>query len=432
MNDARSREWLEADGLGGFASGTVAGLRTRRYHALLLAATTPPTGASCWSTASTPGSRRRRRVRHHAPSATAATSSIPTARRDRGLHDRAVAALDASALDDGTRVEHELFVPHGLGRVALSWRCSTARRPASRWCVRPFLSGRDYHALHHENGGFRSTPTRDGRRSSGARTPACRRSSPCAQRRLRARAGLVPQLPLRRGARARPRRRRGSRGAGRRSRFDLVGGRGASWLLAAEGPSTRLAIGHASSRRRRASRAGRARAPRAAFRTPPRTAPPTPTSCAAARGRTIIAGYPVVHRLGPRHLHRAARPLPRHRPPRRGARRSCSSGPAAVSEGHAAEPLPRRGERARIQRRRRLALVRDRRARATSSARPPARRVAAPTARALRDAVEAILDRLRRAARATASALDDDGLLARGRAGRAAHLDGRARSATGS
>jgi hypothetical protein len=34
-------EWLEADGLGGFASGTVSGVRTRRYHALLLPATTP-------------------------------------------------------------------------------------------------------------------------------------------------------------------------------------------------------------------------------------------------------------------------------------------------------------------------------------------------------------------------------------------------------
>ena len=37
-------EWLEADGLGGFASGTTLGVRTRRYHALLQAATTPPTG----------------------------------------------------------------------------------------------------------------------------------------------------------------------------------------------------------------------------------------------------------------------------------------------------------------------------------------------------------------------------------------------------
>src|SRR5262245_25391376 len=37
-------EWLETDGLGGFASGTVSGRRTRRYHALLLTAITPPTG----------------------------------------------------------------------------------------------------------------------------------------------------------------------------------------------------------------------------------------------------------------------------------------------------------------------------------------------------------------------------------------------------
>src|SRR5271163_700133 len=39
-----SREWLEADGLGGFASGTVSGIRTRRYHAILLVATNPPSG----------------------------------------------------------------------------------------------------------------------------------------------------------------------------------------------------------------------------------------------------------------------------------------------------------------------------------------------------------------------------------------------------
>src|SRR5262245_58894382 len=33
------REWLEAAGLGGFGSGTASGIRTRRYHALLLPAT---------------------------------------------------------------------------------------------------------------------------------------------------------------------------------------------------------------------------------------------------------------------------------------------------------------------------------------------------------------------------------------------------------
>ena len=44
MRYSERDEWLEADGLGGFASGTAAGARTRRYHALLLTATTPPTG----------------------------------------------------------------------------------------------------------------------------------------------------------------------------------------------------------------------------------------------------------------------------------------------------------------------------------------------------------------------------------------------------
>jgi len=41
---ASAREWLVTDGLGGFAMGTVGGLRTRRYHGLLMVATEPPGG----------------------------------------------------------------------------------------------------------------------------------------------------------------------------------------------------------------------------------------------------------------------------------------------------------------------------------------------------------------------------------------------------
>jgi predicted glycogen debranching enzyme len=39
-----SREWLCTNGIGGFASGTVAGPLTRRYHGLLVGALTPPVG----------------------------------------------------------------------------------------------------------------------------------------------------------------------------------------------------------------------------------------------------------------------------------------------------------------------------------------------------------------------------------------------------
>src|SRR5713101_2152927 len=42
--EAEKREWLVTNGIGGFASGTVAGLLTRRYHGLLIAALKPPLG----------------------------------------------------------------------------------------------------------------------------------------------------------------------------------------------------------------------------------------------------------------------------------------------------------------------------------------------------------------------------------------------------
>jgi len=41
---ASRREWLVTNGIGGFASGTIAGVLTRRYHGLLMAALQPPLG----------------------------------------------------------------------------------------------------------------------------------------------------------------------------------------------------------------------------------------------------------------------------------------------------------------------------------------------------------------------------------------------------
>lgn len=44
LAQAEAREWLVTNGLGGYASGTVAGLLTRRYHGMLVAALKPPLG----------------------------------------------------------------------------------------------------------------------------------------------------------------------------------------------------------------------------------------------------------------------------------------------------------------------------------------------------------------------------------------------------
>src|SRR3989338_1600316 len=44
LERAVEREWLVTNGIGGFASGTISDMNTRRYHGLLMAALYPPVG----------------------------------------------------------------------------------------------------------------------------------------------------------------------------------------------------------------------------------------------------------------------------------------------------------------------------------------------------------------------------------------------------
>ena len=149
-------EWLEADGLGGFASGTVDGIRTRRYHALLLAATTPPSGrmvlvngldaALTIGGATLPLSRQR-----YLPGVDVPADPLP----------QVDFSLDPWPrwrwkIGDGELV-HELFVPRNSPIVVLRWQwCGPSRDGCLR--VTPFLSGRDFHALHRKNSSFNFTP----------------------------------------------------------------------------------------------------------------------------------------------------------------------------------------------------------------------------------------------------------------------------------
>jgi predicted glycogen debranching enzyme len=147
-------EWLEADGLGGFASGTTGGLRTRRYHALLLAATTPPTGrmvlvngVDVWIERPD-GSEYLTRQRY-APGVVVPETGATL----ESFSDDPWPAW-TWRLRDGIRVEQELFVTHGSPVVAMRWRL-LGKRASLRLAVRPFLSGRDSHSTHHENPVFR-------------------------------------------------------------------------------------------------------------------------------------------------------------------------------------------------------------------------------------------------------------------------------------
>ena len=155
--DHGEREWLEADGLGGFASGTVAGPRTRRYHALLLSAEPDgsrfvlvngadvviETAVGSWSLSSQAYDGG---VRH--PDGSATIESFDAEPWPRWIH----------ALPDGSRVQTEIVGVHGRPEVCLRWRLLAGADSKAVLRVRPFLSGRDYHSLHHENPGFRFEP----------------------------------------------------------------------------------------------------------------------------------------------------------------------------------------------------------------------------------------------------------------------------------
>ena len=149
-------EWLEADGLGGFASGTPSGIRTRRYHGLLCAARTPPTGRVMLVNAVEAWIDLGR-----GPRALGSHRYLPGVTHPDGA-ERLVAFTHEPfpswtfELEDGIRIVHELFVPKECAQVVLVWRfespAGAARAaPGARLTARPLLSFRDVHALRRES-----------------------------------------------------------------------------------------------------------------------------------------------------------------------------------------------------------------------------------------------------------------------------------------
>jgi len=155
-------EWLEADGLGGFASGTTAGIATRRYHALLLSAQTPPSsrfvlvnGFRAWL--ETPDGALQLTRHHFSPN----VLSEADARIERFESEPWPTVTYVT--NTGLVVVQELFVLRGSPTVLVSFRLE-GKQTGVRLCLRPFLSGRDFHALQRENSVFRFDPEQHGSR----------------------------------------------------------------------------------------------------------------------------------------------------------------------------------------------------------------------------------------------------------------------------
>jgi len=116
---ATSREWLETNGIGGFACSTVIGVNTRRYHALLTAAMRTPAGrivllSKLEETVIIDGQRY----------------DLSTDQYSGAIHPRGYTSLEAFRLDPfpiftfvvgGVRIEKSLFMVYGQNTVMIQY-----------------------------------------------------------------------------------------------------------------------------------------------------------------------------------------------------------------------------------------------------------------------------------------------------------------------
>ncbi len=164
-------EWLEPDGRGGFASGTVSGERTRRYHALVLGTVDPGSaggvpagryvlvnGVEAWLE-NAAGER-------HFVSTQFYQGDVVQPRGVDAITDFTYEPWPRWTFrfgEGGPVVAQDFFVVPGAALVLLSWRLLDAGTQGAddggwQFHVRPFLSGRDYHGLQQQNPAFEFNP----------------------------------------------------------------------------------------------------------------------------------------------------------------------------------------------------------------------------------------------------------------------------------
>ena len=159
---AGRREWLETNGIGGYASSTIIGMNTRRYHGLLVAATQPPVGrmvllAKMEETLVVDGRRFE-----------LSCNRYPGVIHPRGFTFQKQFRRDPFAVfvyeADGLELEKSAFMVYGENTTVIQYQTRGGARGECTLELRPLIAFRDYHALTHENGAIdRSVEIETGR-----------------------------------------------------------------------------------------------------------------------------------------------------------------------------------------------------------------------------------------------------------------------------
>jgi len=149
LAQAAAREWLETNGIGGFASGTVAGPNSRRYHALLAAATDPPVGRAVllakFEEAFTVGDETFLLSANQYPGAVFPQGYRLLKNFRQGPFP--IWTFEAA----GVELEKRVFMVHGENTTVIQYSIKSKKPGAPlRLEIKPLVAFRDYHHLGQE------------------------------------------------------------------------------------------------------------------------------------------------------------------------------------------------------------------------------------------------------------------------------------------
>jgi predicted glycogen debranching enzyme len=161
LEAAIQREWLVTNGLGGYASGTVAGVNTRRYHGLLVAALNPPV-------------QRMVLVADLDEWVRSETGDLQALSAheywDGTVFPQGYRQLDAVELDGmlpvfrwtiaGRTIEKRIWMEQGVSRTVVTYRLVNGGPLTLQ--LRPLFAHRDYHQQRHGQGAFDMSETGEG------------------------------------------------------------------------------------------------------------------------------------------------------------------------------------------------------------------------------------------------------------------------------
>ncbi len=152
------REWQETNGIGGYASSTISGAHTRRYHGLLVAATRPPLGrmvllSKFEETLVIDGARFDLSCNQYPGSIDPKGYKFLTGFR---LDPFPVWTFEVNGLE----IEKSIFMVHGENSTVCRWKIKQRSAVGDQRAeieLRPLLAFRDHHHLRHEDAEFGSS-----------------------------------------------------------------------------------------------------------------------------------------------------------------------------------------------------------------------------------------------------------------------------------